>query len=257
MNTANHAPESTDSVRRLGALEAVYGLYDEFVTGLRLACRQGCAHCCTANVTLTSLEARYLADFLSRTHQAGLLGRLTQDAGRHSHNGPVTTNALARLCAEGKTPLEEPETLVSGRCPFLAENTCRVYAARPFGCRCLVSTVDCGTTGYATVDDFTLSLNTVFLQCIEHLDAGGFSGNLAVILDYLAGAMDADAEGSHRGDRPPALTANSPLTILMVPPEHRAAMTPWLEKLRQAMVLRHPSGTAETGHPTPTEKTLP
>ncbi len=237
---------------RLAALEAVYRLYDRFVEGLNLFCRRGCAHCCTANVTLTSLEARYLLDALRRSVRADLLQRLAAQTDSHPPAPPLTTNQLARLCAEGRTPPEAPEAADAGHCPLLTRKTCPVYAARPFACRCLVSTSDCGVSGYASMDEFTLSLNTVFLQCIEHLDAGGVSGSLAVLPIWL---------GRFPGwvpppdtDLPSGLAANSPLTVLMVPPEHRAAMAPWLERLRQAMTPGHPAGRDKTEKQTTAEE---
>ncbi len=229
---------------RLAALEAVYRLYDRFVEGLNLFCRRGCAHCCTANVTLTSLEARYLLDAVPRSVRSNLLQRLAAQAARRSPAAPLTTNKLARLCAEGRTPPEVPEVADAGRCPLLTRETCPVYTARPFACRCLVSTSDCDVSGCASMDEFTLSLNTVFLQCIEHLDASGVSGSLAVLPAWL---------GRFPGRVPPpdtslpsGLAANSPLTVLMVPPEQRAAMAPWLERLRQAMTPGHPAGGDKT-----------
>ncbi len=229
---------------RLAALEAVYRLYDRFVKGLNLFCRRGCAHCCTANVTLTSLEARYLLDTLPRSVRADLLQRLATQAGSRPPAAPLTTNKLARLYAEGRTPPEATEVANAGRCPLLTRETCPVYAARPFACRCLVSTSDCGVSGYASMDEFTLSLNTVFLQCIEHLDANGVSGSLAVLPVWLGrfpGRIPPPAT-----DLPSGLAANSPLTVLMVPPEHRAAMAPWLERLRQAMTPGQPAGRDKT-----------
>lgn len=243
LNTANHSFDSAGIPSRLGALEAVYRLYDDFAAGLALFCHRGCAHCCTASVTVTSLEARYLLDFLTRTDPSALRRRRIGEGEPGHRPAAMTINALARLCAEGSPPPEESDAPTPGRCPFLTEEACPVYTARPFACRCLVSRTDCGTTGHATVDDFTLSLNTLFLQCIEHLDAGGFSGNLAVMLGCLDRVTHQDAASP--ADCPPGLAANSPLTILMVPPEHRKAMAPWLEKLRQAMVLRHPTNTAK------------
>ena len=231
MNAPDHHPAvRADTASRMAVLEAVYRLYDQFAAGLDLFCHRGCAHCCTANVTLTSLEGRYLFDFIRHNAPSHLLRRITALPGGGGRRVPLTTNALARLCAEGQTPQEETDSAPAGRCPLLEQEVCPVYAARPFACRCLVSTADCGATGYAAMDDFTLSLNTVFLQCIEHLDAGGWSGSLGVMLGY----MEKEA-GNLSGDLP-GLAANSPLTILMVPPEHREAMAPWLEKLRLAMV---------------------
>ncbi len=83
------------------------------------------------------------------------------------------------------------------------------------------------------MDEFVLSLNTVFLQTIEHLDSVGCSGNLldvpAVMVDeekrtaYAAGALPCGAAG---------LIANRPMRVLMLPLEHRARIEPFLKKLK-------------------------
>jgi hypothetical protein len=83
------------------------------------------------------------------------------------------------------------------------------------------------------VEEFVLSLNTVFLQTIEHLDADGCSGNLLDVLAvmavsekrdrYAAGALNCTENG---------LIANHPLRTLMLPAEHRARMEPILDRLR-------------------------
>jgi hypothetical protein len=41
---------------KLAALDQIYQIYDNFVSGLELACRKHCAHCCTTAVTLTTVE---------------------------------------------------------------------------------------------------------------------------------------------------------------------------------------------------------
>jgi len=227
-----------DTASRLNALAAIYQLYDDFAAGLNLACRRGCAHCCTLNVTVTSLEARYILDQLAHTNRSALLEQLAGTE-RNRHLRPqVTTNAMARLCAEGKPLPEDDNNPAWGRCPFLTEEICPLYTARPFGCRCLVSTANCSTSDFATIDRFTLTVNTVFLQCIEHLDAGGLSGNLAIMLKHLD---DVIRQGPRpHGKPPPELISNNPLTILMIPPEHRDKIAPWLEKLRKAMILHPP-----------------
>jgi hypothetical protein len=80
--------------------------------------------------------------------------------------------------------------------------------------------------------DFVLTVNTVFLQTIEHLDATGCTGNLADVLlcllpdenqqAYREGRLSCSATG---------LTGNHPLTVLMVPPEHRDRLQPILQAL--------------------------
>jgi Fe-S-cluster containining protein len=237
--------DSADPASRLGALEAVYQLYDDYTAGLTPACRRGCARCCTSNVPVTSLEARYLLDYLARTNRSALLKQLAGTGKRQHLRLQVTTNAMARLCAEGKPLPDEPNDPAWGRCPFLTQEACPLYAARPFGCRCLVSSTSCGSTGYATIDDFTLTVNTVFLQCIEHLDAGGLSGNLSIMLNHLDGVFGQVPRPSVK--IPSELIPNSPLTILMIPPEHRDRITPWLEKLRKAMIPQPPAAGKTEG----------
>ncbi len=84
------------------------------------------------------------------------------------------------------------------------------------------------------MDDFVLSVNTVFLQTIEHVDAGGCSGNLVDVLQamsdeknraaYRSGALHCSAN---------KLIPNQPLEVLMIPPEHQTKMEPILQELRE------------------------
>ena len=39
------------------ALDRINRVYEDYVTGLDLACRKNCCHCCTTHVTMTTLEA--------------------------------------------------------------------------------------------------------------------------------------------------------------------------------------------------------
>ena len=41
---------------KLAALNRIYQIYDNFISGLDLACREHCARCCTTGVTLTTVE---------------------------------------------------------------------------------------------------------------------------------------------------------------------------------------------------------
>jgi hypothetical protein len=104
---------------------------------------------------------------------------------------------------------------------------------RPYGCRCLVSRHNCGQTGYAEIDDFVLSVNTVFLQTIEHIDAGGCTGNLVDVLQAMSEDQNRQAYCSSTlhcsANR---LIPNQPIQVLMIPPEHRKKMEPILEALR-------------------------
>ena len=46
-----------DLNNKLAALDQIYQIYDNFVSGLQLACKKHCAHCCTTGVIMTTVEA--------------------------------------------------------------------------------------------------------------------------------------------------------------------------------------------------------
>ncbi|MFO7708070.1 MAG: hypothetical protein R6V84_07835 [Desulfobacterales bacterium] len=223
--------------RKLKALEAVCAVYDEFARTQARACSPRCTTCCTTHVTVTTLEAFKIRAALFPGEWSRLSERLSARAGIKRLRPRLTTNALATLCAEGGDPPPENEEASPVSCPLLAEDLCSIYALRPFNCRCFISRLPCTQKGTAEVDEFVLSLNTVFLQTIEHLDSDGCSGNLldvlAVMADepkqaaYAAGALTCSAAG---------LIANRPIRVLMLPPEHRARIEPFLRKLREIRV---------------------
>ena len=122
-------------------------------------------------------------------------------------------------------------------CPLLLDELCSIYALRPFNCRCFISRRPCAETGCADVEEFVLSVNTVFLQTIEHVDAEGCSGNLLDVLGVLANEEKrrAYAEGSLHCTAN-GLIANRPMQVLMLPPEHRERIEPILSQLRAIRV---------------------
>jgi hypothetical protein len=223
--------------RKLAALKRIYALYDEFAAGLDLACRTQCAFCCTADVTLTTLEGYRIVNGPAPEEESDFVRKIRPALAAKRFQPNITTNQLAVLCAEGIDPPEENRPAEGGRCPLLADDLCPVYTERPFGCRCLVSRHDCREKGHAEIDDFVISVNTVFLQTIEHLDADGCTGNLVEVMGalsskknrqaYEAGALQCSEFG---------LIPNYPLKVLMLPPEHRPKMEPLLRSLRQIKV---------------------
>ena len=218
---------------KLKILDRIYAIYGEFAASLDLACKKYCDHCCTAGVTLTTLEGFKIVERLNLDSDIDV-SQLVQSAGEIKRPRPqLTTNHLAQLCAAGVDPPEADNPDLEA-CPLLGDHQCPIYDLRPFGCRCLVSRHNCAPKGYAEVDDFVLSVNTVFLQTIEHVDAGGCSGNLLDVLlamlqakkreAYCNGALHCSAS---------RLIANQPLQTLMIPPEHRTKMAPILQQLRE------------------------
>ncbi len=221
---------------QLTALEKIYTLYDQFTDSLDLACKKYCSHCCTTSVTLTTLEGYKMIAALGSDATTDWDAKVRQAAAQKHYKPKVTTNRLANLCAEGIEPPQE-EFSESRACPFLTEKQCPIYALRPFGCRCLVSRHDCGQKGYAAMDDFVLSVNTLFLQTIEHLDAGGCSGNLLDVLAVMASPDNRKAYEDHRLECVTAgLITNESLKVLMIPPQHRTKMELILQSLREIRI---------------------
>jgi hypothetical protein len=218
--------------QKLDLLNRIYGIYDAFARGLELACRKFCAHCCTANVSLTTLEGYRLVHGLEPGQLEYLHQCLEPASAQRIFRPLLTTNRMAELCQEGQEIPDDAFGDPAENCPLLAENACPVYPLRPFGCRCLVSRVPCSESGAAEMSDFVLTVNTVFLQTIEHLDAAGCTGNLVDVLLCLLCAENREAFRENRLNcRTTGLIGNRRLSVLMVPPEHRDRLRPILDAL--------------------------
>ena len=219
--------------KKIAALDQIYAAYDRFCANLEVACKKHCAHCCTANVTLTTLEGYKIVDHLVAAGKLDIIDGLKHLAATTRYRPQISTNRLAELyAAEAKVPEEEMATEWK-ECSLLAKDLCAIYDLRPFGCRCFVSRQNCAEKGYADIDEFTASMNTVFLQTIEHLDADGCSGNLIDVLQVMASG---DNRRAYAEDRlkceTKGLIVNWQLKVLMIPPEHRTEMEPILQELR-------------------------
>jgi Fe-S-cluster containining protein len=212
--------------KKLLILDRIYKVYDEILSRARLACRKHCSVCCTVNVALTSLEGARMIDYLNETGKSHLLDRLAVVSGRRRFVPRVTINELAALCIRGEEIPEEEIDPGWGVCPFLTNDECPVYPVRPFGCRGMVSEVRCRQGGSARVDPFILTVNDVFMQYIENVDAEGGTGNLTDMLQFLS-----SGERWKRGlkkDRlvNTGLISNRPIPALMIPPEYREKLLP-------------------------------
>ena len=223
--------------QRLAVLEHLYAVYDRFCQSLGdLACRKFCADCCSRHVTLTTLEGLHLLQGLDTVRQGDCLAILARDADQNVFRPRWTTNQIATRCREGQDPPDDDVVHDGSCCSFLTDAACSLYAVRPFGCRCMVSRHSCSTQGYADVDDWVLTVNTVFLQTIEHIDRPGCFGNLQ---DVLLALGREDWQAVYRDGRPPTeasgLLPNQAAPMLMVPPEHRERMQPLLAEMQRGM----------------------
>lgn len=223
--------------KKLAVLDRIYDIYDSFCTSLDVACEKACVHCCTTNVSLTTLEAYRIVDHLAEAGKLDIVAKLQEMTAIPRYQPQISTNRLAELyAAEARVP-EEEIVATSSECPLLADNLCAVYKVRPFGCRCFVSRKNCAETGYADIEDFTAAVNIVFLQTIEHLDADGCSGNLIDVLQLMASEENRQAytNGELKCENN-GLIVNWSLKVLMIPPEYRTKMEPILRQLRQIKI---------------------
>ena len=216
---------------KLNTLDQIYAIYDSFIADRQLACKELCSHCCTTKVTLTTLEGYQLISTLAAEKQTQLIADMEAAADRYCFQPSVTINQIADICARGDDPPQEMDES-SAECPLLVDNLCGIYPLRPFNCRCFVSRTYCGEAGFADVDDFVLTVNTVFLQTLEHVDTGGCTGNLADVVATLALEDNRRAYETESLQCTHGLVPNHNLKILMVPPAHVEKIQPILKALQ-------------------------
>lgn len=164
-------------------LETIFERFDEWSKPFAFACERTCAFCCTQNVTITAVEAQILLDYMTAEGmQERLVNEITDVM--PDQREIITTNQFAEACLGGENP---PETAYSydAVCPFLKDDLCTVYAARPFSCRCFASTTVCSRGGSAVIPPVYLSASTVISQLIEHVAQFNIWGNMLHVLYVL------------------------------------------------------------------------
>ena len=192
-------PENQNAVTdKKQLLSAVNEIYRGWVAGLPLACRKGCAACCTRNVTMTSLEGEAILDFVERAgREKWLLERLARVAPGKNRLS-MTTNQFAAACL-GRREVDDAgmDDWDFTPCIFVEENVCTIYAARPFGCRSFGSLQRCAPGSAAEIAPMHLAVNTVFTQIIEHVcSASGYWGLMNDMLRALTD-KESGAENTH------------------------------------------------------------
>lgn len=165
-------------------LKTVYDVYAEWVQRLPLACRKGCASCCTQSVAMSDLEGRVILDFCAaQGRREWLLAKLARTSVGKSRS-LVTTNQFAEACLrQQEIDAEAPGSWDFTPCVFLENDVCTIYEVRPFGCRSFGSLVQCREKGAAEMAPIHLTVNTVFTQIIEHLSSDG--GHWSFMTDIL------------------------------------------------------------------------
>jgi len=204
--------------------------FDAYVNAMhKVACKEGCAFCCTQHVTVTTLEAypihRRLID--SGQRPADRLSAIGPDRFQPAY----TTNEFAASCFGRKELPEDVPGNTSRPCPFLEEDRCTIYGIRPFACRAFLSVAHCPSVGQAEIPSPLASVIGICQQIIEHIDAGGCYGNLSDMLMLLDDGSKADA---YRRNEPVG-TENMPKAIalpgFLVPPEDQKDVNAFLSRL--------------------------
>jgi len=208
----------------------ILAVYDARVGRFSLACGPGCDACCTRSVTMTSLEGEVLGDFLQQAGRWPEMAATLREMGPSGIRPAETFNQFAALCLAQREPADDV-SLTRDMAPCLlldADGRCTVYPARPFACRSFASSCRCAADRGAEMAPLLVTLNTVVLQLIEHLDSdGGCWGNLIDILRLR--------------DRPEENIGNEvlparPLPGFLVPPWEEAEINAFLETLFRSTI---------------------
>lgn len=226
-----------DIKNKLDVLEQVYQIYDSFASNMDMACKKYCSDCCTKNVTMTSLEGYGIIDNIMSNGEEYVLKKF--DAASYSKRfvPKITTNRLAFICAKGDEPPVEDIDPLWGTCPFLQDDICRIYEARPFGCRCFTSKHKCSEKGYAEIDSLVVEVNTLFLQYIEHIDSKGYFGNLTDIVRYIiVNKNNETGDEAKKKELKKKILENHPITVFLISHEHKKKIKHVLDALNSIKV---------------------
>lgn len=166
---------------------------------------------------MTTLEGEMILDYIrvSRPELLKLIDELPLENPAHG----TTTNQFARACLQNKT-IEDLSLWNLEPCIFLHKCRCSIYPVRSFMCRSFGSKIRCDIAGTAEVDPLFMTLNTVIMQCIEHLDHGRPWGNMNMILRSLA----------NRQENGPQLLAEK-IPGFLIPPDEAARIDDQVQKL--------------------------
>jgi len=225
-----------ESGSKITQLKSVYAVFEKEIKGYSVICKEKCASCCTCNVTMTSLEADLILDSLNNRQLRQVGSALVNHFPKQRYIPKTTTNQFARLCLEGKEIPKENNDPSWGKCPLLENDMCTIYEARPFGCRALISEINCKKNKTAQIPPIALTINNVFLQVIEHLDKNGIFGNLT---DVLGLSLQKESNQWESEILLPAINdqplLNETITKWMIPPEHLDKAKRTFEKLKKIM----------------------
>ena len=148
----------------------VYELYENYERLVQpyksqAVCEKGCASCCidVGSVGATTLEGLIILEYIQGWDRQAL-------------------KEINRNLGENRN---DKLSQVFSRCAFLdQEQSCRIYAVRPFSCRRLYSVRKCDGQG-AVVHRQAVMLGQKIEKELQELDPDGCSGHLSFILHLL------------------------------------------------------------------------
>ncbi len=210
------------------ALKAIYDFYDDFLKGTPLACKKGCSTCCTTNVSITTLEARYILESGLLTDD--LFQRLKETAAKEHFVPSTTINTSAAMCLSENQMPEETSPITFDPCPLLTdEGLCSIYEARPFSCRAMSSETPCPEGGEAYMAPFLVTANLAMYQILEHIDAEGWYGNMLDVIEIASknGNDQIKAAETMEGK----VKTNRPLSCFIIPPDEVMRFKSFMRRL--------------------------
>jgi Fe-S-cluster containining protein len=134
--------------RRLGDEAAELEIQQAIKTGQSISCRKGCAACCRMLVPLSAPEAFTLREHVKQLpmdRQRYLLNRLHDTKNRMKQAGlwdrmSDVAEAAKQVPDEELDPINQSYYALRIPCPFLENELCSIYEARPAACRELLVT---------------------------------------------------------------------------------------------------------------------
>ncbi len=163
----------------------IFAVFADWSHHLPTVCKQHCSTCCTQNVTITAIEGEEILRFvLAENMTAWFVEKFTSP--RTHRPAEITTNGFAKACLDG-IDTDISDNFNASPCPFLKDNSCRIYPVRPFTCRLFTSTQRCSFIEPALMPDYYLEAATAVTQLVEHLGQGEYWGNM---LDVLPALLD-------------------------------------------------------------------
>lgn len=136
------------AARRLGEEAARLEEHRAIEAGHSISCRMGCAACCRMLVPLSAPEAFALRDYLTQLpagQRDRLTSRLSETMDRLRQEGMLNrleevAESAEALPDQALEPINRAYYALRIPCPFLENEICSIYEARPAACRELLVT---------------------------------------------------------------------------------------------------------------------